>query len=152
MTKDIKAALSLATLLSIILVVGHPVSAQNPEIATLSANAFASLARREVSQLRVGVTLAQWMATQGRVAKWARSPLMQVYLTDPFHAECLSLLKNERLPSGAQVAIEVSFFLLICRRPGLPDGARSRADSHLLSRHHPHRGRNCEFPDRPDVG
>ncbi len=35
---------------------------------------------------------------------------MEVEITDPFHQECLSLVRRDALPSGARVAVQVSFY------------------------------------------
>jgi hypothetical protein len=74
------------------------------------ATAFASIAENEVSQLHEGITLDKWMDTRGKGAPWARSPLMEVVITDPFHQECLSLVKSDALPSGAKITVQVSFY------------------------------------------
>jgi hypothetical protein len=73
-----------------------------------SAAAFAAISVNEATELREGVTLAQWMNTRGKTEHWeTRKPLV-----DPLYPrqECLWLDKTEALPSGAKVRRGLYFY------------------------------------------
>ena len=65
--------------------------------------AFVSLAEAEVSQLREGVTLAQWIDLRGKNAGWQTS-------TEAAYFDCRTLVKTEALPSGRQITRTVYFY------------------------------------------
>jgi hypothetical protein len=78
-----------------------PLTAQTPPADSPDTVAFASVAQREVSQLHEGITLAQWMDARGKSEHWVpKKP--EIELTGSGQ-ECLSLLRNEPLPSGARI-------------------------------------------------
>src|SRR6266545_2215602 len=49
---------------------------------TDDASAFALIAITEVSQLRLGITLANWMDTRGKPEGWKRTPVKELQPTD----------------------------------------------------------------------
>lgn len=65
--------------------------------------AFAALAEAEVSKLREGITLAQWMDQRGKSEGWAPS-------ADEASFDCRTLAKTTTLPSGRQVTRTVYFY------------------------------------------
>jgi hypothetical protein len=69
----------------------------------LDKAAFAALAEAEVSQLREGITLAQWMDQRGKSEGRAPS-------TDEADSDCRTLAKTTTLPSGRQVTRIVYFY------------------------------------------
>jgi hypothetical protein len=70
--------------------------------------AYASIAVSEVSELREGVTLAQWMEMRGKREGWEfRKPDI-----DPlqYHPECLTEVKTGTLPSGVKIVRTMYFY------------------------------------------
>jgi hypothetical protein len=94
---------SLAAVAVVILASGLPLAAQAPTSDSPDATAFASIAEREVSQLREGVTLAQWMDERGKDERWETS-------TDEAYFDCRTYVRTETLSSGRQVARMVYFY------------------------------------------
>jgi hypothetical protein len=66
-----------------------------PKISSEDESAFASFAEADVSQLREGVTLAQWMDLHKNEG-WGTS-------TDEAYFDCRTMVKTEVLPSGRQI-------------------------------------------------
>lgn len=106
----LKLAVSFPGLVLAILATASLLRAQTPDGSSADASAFASSAESEVSELREGIALEQWKEGHGNGKHWTRSPLMEVEITDPFHQECLSLVRSDALPSGARIAVQVSFY------------------------------------------
>jgi len=82
------------------------ISLDTPQPTTISPedeSAFASLAEADVSQLREGVTLAQWMDLHGKNEGWETS-------TDEAYFDCRTFVRTEALPSGRQIARMVYFY------------------------------------------
>src|SRR5438874_6669214 len=71
---------------------------------------FASIAEDEVTQLREGFTLAQWVKLHGEREGWERKPDKTLDMTDWPRKECLSYVKRERLPSGAELVRALYFY------------------------------------------
>ncbi len=101
-------ALSRTAFAAAILASGLPLGAQTPIGDSPDASAFASIAGREVSQLREGVTLAQWMDARGKSERWETTkPEMLAGGPDE---ECVSLRRLDALPSGEVVARAFYFY------------------------------------------
>jgi hypothetical protein len=79
------------------------VEQEPPRISPEDEEAFASRAEADVSQLREGITLAQWMDLNGRSDGWEAS-------TDEAFFDCRTLTKTEALPSGRQITRAVYFY------------------------------------------
>jgi hypothetical protein len=74
------------------------------------ASVFASIAENEVTQLREGFTLAQWVKIHGEGDGWERKPNKKLEMTDWPRKECLRYVKRERLPSGASLVRALYFY------------------------------------------
>ena len=72
--------------------------------------ALASIAESEVTQLREGFTLAQWIELHGKDEGWERKPNKKLEMTDWPRKECLSYVKPETLPSGTEMVRAVYFY------------------------------------------
>lgn len=79
------------------------VEQQPANLSPEDKEAFASRAEADVSQLREGVTLAQWMDLNGKSEGWETS-------TDEAFFDCRTLTKTETLPSGRQITRIVYFY------------------------------------------
>lgn len=89
----------------------HPDQQQPPVSApTDDAEAFALIATTEISQLRDGITLANWMGSRGNPEGWKRTPEKEFQPTDWHRSECLSYWRSDPLPSGAEVTRAVYFY------------------------------------------
>jgi len=78
-------------------------SARPSKTALNDETAFVSLAEAEVSQLREGVTLAQWMDLRGTNEGWQTS-------AEKAYFDCRTLVRTEALPSGRQITRTVYFY------------------------------------------
>ena len=87
-----------------------PLRAQAANSDSADANAFASIAEREVSQLRAGFTLSQWMELHGENEGWKRKPDEKLELADQIRRECLSYVRSDTLPSGAKLIVALYFY------------------------------------------
>lgn len=81
-------------------------SANSPD----DASVFASTAESEVTQLREGFTLGQWIGLHGNDAGWERKPNKKLEMTDWPRKECLSYVRRETLPSGAELVRALYFY------------------------------------------
>jgi hypothetical protein len=68
---------------------------ESPKISPEDEAAFASFAESEVSQLREGITLAQWLDLHGTNEGWAAS-------TDENFFDCRTFVKTETLQQAGQ--------------------------------------------------
>jgi len=80
-----------------------PEIALKPDATREDEAAFVSLAETEVSQLREGMTLAQWVDLHAKNAGWETS-------TDESYFDCKTFTKTETLQSGRQIVRKAYFY------------------------------------------
>jgi len=98
--------LSVVLMLSVVAIV----AAQTPKDESADATAFSAIVEHEVSQLNQGITLAKWMDAESNPDDWRRTSEKEITPTDGPRQECLSYMKRERLPSGAEMGRAVYFY------------------------------------------
>ena len=85
------------------------VAAQTSKNESSDAAAFSAIAEHEVLQLNQGITLAQWMDAQGK-EDWTKTPEREITATEGPRPECVSYVKKDRLPSGAEMGRALYFY------------------------------------------